>query len=399
MKNYWLVRVRTQESEVSKLKIILFVSLLCVSSTGYSSAMNTAKDIVAKSHELNELAVESLMRTQIIKLWESNFDEVVLSKMKLEKAAGLQKHLLAFENGIEGLDKKTIEVLNAEIDIAALDKIYLDEIERNLRALNEELMKLGREVTFLETDQVEDTANVLRFRNHLRTSLEDFSNKCKAGMGVDINTVDELDFRFTKSEIYEEFSGELKEIKNREKIRKGFAYANSSGSFAVAAAALSHTDSIKESGKVSDAYEYIFANKASFYTAMEIFKKKCDVFSLDLGNLLAGMQMGSSWIAPNLNENTVNNFLVLENQKSEVLAFVGVSLESKDRLWFGRFYVPREFRGQAYGKILLNELIRLANSKSKNLSLLVHEDNFKAKHLYKSYGFQKEAKVVILNKR
>ncbi|MFK8137225.1 MAG: GNAT family N-acetyltransferase [Bdellovibrionales bacterium] len=107
-------------------------------------------------------------------------------------------------------------------------------------------------------------------------------------------------------------------------------------------------------------------------------------------------EMESTWIIPKLSLENKERFLVLENAEGKILGFAALTLESPDRLWFGRLYIPTAFRSQSFAKLLVSELIEIARRRGKDLSLLVHEDNLKAKTLYEGFGFLKMDKIVIL---
>lgn len=75
--------------------------------------------------------------------------------------------------------------------------------------------------------------------------------------------------------------------------------------------------------------------------------------------------------------------------------------ENKKNAQIGRFIVDQEFRGQGYGKILLQKIEELAfnklNMESLNLEVLAH--NSAAVKLYRESGFVKQKEMIIKGKR
>lgn len=66
----------------------------------------------------------------------------------------------------------------------------------------------------------------------------------------------------------------------------------------------------------------------------------------------------------------------------------GDLIEQLDSLMFEKIYVDPLYRGQGYGKKIVELLLeQCLKSKINNVYLKVHYDNIQAQNLYKKYGF------------
>jgi hypothetical protein len=108
-------------------------------------------------------------------------------------------------------------------------------------------------------------------------------------------------------------------------------------------------------------------------------------------------EMSTSWNIP-LEDPKQKHIIMYDSSTKKDLGFVSLSLPSAKRLWFGRFYIPKDQRGMSYAKKLLTFLDNLSINENKALSLLVHTDNEKALKLYKASGYHKIDKIEVLEK-
>jgi RimJ/RimL family protein N-acetyltransferase len=106
-------------------------------------------------------------------------------------------------------------------------------------------------------------------------------------------------------------------------------------------------------------------------------------------------EMNTNWSIPELNSGQ-RHLVMFDKATNMPLGFVSLTLQSTQRLWFGRFFIPKEARGKGAALDLLNYLDHIAMKENKELSLLVHTDNLAALSLYRKTGFEKVDKVVVL---
>jgi len=80
-------------------------------------------------------------------------------------------------------------------------------------------------------------------------------------------------------------------------------------------------------------------------------------------------------------------FLVLE--LTEIKEIIGTSWVTNDgrRLYLHHFGIKPEYQGKELAKILMDATLDFARHKKMQIKLEVHQDNFKALNLYKTYGF------------
>lgn len=106
-------------------------------------------------------------------------------------------------------------------------------------------------------------------------------------------------------------------------------------------------------------------------------------------------EMETNWNVPDINSGQ-RHIVMLNKDSNEPLGFVSLTLDSDQRLWFGRFFVPKLQRGKGVSVDLLNYLDHIALKENKELSLLVHTDNDAALKLYGRSGYEKVDKIVVL---
>lgn len=80
---------------------------------------------------------------------------------------------------------------------------------------------------------------------------------------------------------------------------------------------------------------------------------------------------------------------------TDVVGFVGIK-NHKNEIYLYRFYIDDKYRNQGIGTIALQELIEIAKSRNKDVSLEVMGNNVLAKKLYEDIGFKTHYTKMVL---
>lgn len=78
-----------------------------------------------------------------------------------------------------------------------------------------------------------------------------------------------------------------------------------------------------------------------------------------------------------------------------VVGFIGIK-NNKDEIYLYRFYIDSEYRNQGIGTLALQNLIEIAKSQNKDISLEVMGNNTLAKKLYEKLGFKTHYTKMVL---
>lgn len=89
------------------------------------------------------------------------------------------------------------------------------------------------------------------------------------------------------------------------------------------------------------------------------------------------------------NSNPFTNFFVLKRE-NEIIGFINFDL-IYDRAELININIIDKYKGNGYGKMLLQFMIEDVKKKAKNITLEVRKDNIIAINLYKSNGFKEKA--------
>lgn len=78
-----------------------------------------------------------------------------------------------------------------------------------------------------------------------------------------------------------------------------------------------------------------------------------------------------------------------------VVGFIGIK-DYKNEIYLYRFFIDEKYRNQGIGTKALEQLIHIAKSQNKDLSLDVMENNNLAKKLYEKMGFKTHFRRMVL---